>query len=154
MDWSKFDKKINVNEINDGIKELPEGEFEELPDGKYEVSLDSAELKPTKKDGYPMLAMCFTIVAGEYENRKIFVNQVLVMGDENDKYRVKSCNELLIGLGSSQTVSFNSVKEYEELINAIDDECNGMEYLIQKKSKTSKKDGKSYSSYKILEAYE
>lgn len=151
-DWSSFDK-VNVNEINEGIKDMPKGEFEELPDGKYEVALDSVEIKPTKESGYPMLAMQLTIVHGEFENRKIFINQVLVMGNDSDKYRVKSCNDLLSGLEPQTPVVFNGVRDYAEMVDQINNECKGYEYLVQKKSNTSKKDGKTYASYKFLEAY-
>lgn len=153
MDWTQYDNLINVNDINEQIDNLPSGEFEELPDGKYEVAFDKAQLVPTKKDGHPMLAMEFTIIEGEFNNRKIYINQVLVMGDANDKYRVKSCNDLLRGLKSSVPVLFASVKNYNEIIDQISDECFDREYLLSKKSKQGK-DGNSYANYSIIKAYE
>lgn len=150
--WAEFANKVDVKAINEGLKNMPKGDYEELPDGKYEVALDNVEIKPTKDKGYPMLAMELTIVHGEFENRKIFINQVLCIGDDNDKYRVRTCNELLDGL-QSETPVFNSVSEYAEMVDRIASNCVDCEYLISKKSKTSKKDGKTYASYKFLEAY-
>lgn len=146
--WSKFDSVVDVNELNHDIEELGNGEFEDLPEGRYEVRLDSLEMKPTKEKGYPMLAACFTVIEGEYKKRKIFVNQVIVMGDENDKYRVRGANDLLIGLDSGLSIKFNGLDNYEKLINAVADKCEGEEYLLELGSNK-----KGYPTYKIVEHY-
>lgn len=146
-DWSKFDKKVNVEEINHGIDDLGGGEFEELPLGKYEVKLDSLEMKPTKEKGYPMLTMCFTVIQGDFSKRKIFVNQVLFMDDGNDKYRLNTANKLLEGLDSGFAVSFEGFREYEHLIDKIADKCVDEEYLIEVGER------KGFRNYKIIEHY-
>lgn len=152
MDWSKYDNLVNADELNKDVDELGNNNFEELPDGNYEVAFDSAELKPTKNDGHPMVAIQLTVVHGKYENRKIFINQVLIMNDANDKYRVKTCNELLRGFKSSVPVAFTSVADYAKLVSKIEKECVDCEYLISKKSRVAK-NGKSYSNYEVLKAY-
>ena len=147
-DWSKFDNKVDVEELNHDLDELNEGgDFEELPDGKYEVSLDSLEMKPTKQKGYPMLAARFTVIEGEFKKRKIFVNQVIIMGDQNDKYRVNTANKLLKGLDSGLTVEFKGLRDYEKLIDAVADKCVDEEYLLEMETK------KGFTNYKILEHY-
>lgn len=148
-DWSKFDKKVNVEEINHDIDDLGDGNFEELPLGRYEVRLDSLEMKPTKEKGYPMLAAAFTVVEGEYTKRKIFVNKVLFMDDGNDKYRLNSANRFLDSLDSGLEVHFNGFRDYERLINSIADKCEKQEYLIEIEEKK-----KGFRNYKIIEHYE
>lgn len=146
--WGKY-KNVNVDELNKEVDSLGDGEFPEIPNGKYEVALDSLELKPTKEKGYPMLAARFTIVEGQYKNMKLFVNQVVIMGDENDKYRVRSANTFLKSLGSKQVIHFEGVEEYEKLIDDVADECVDMEYLLKK----GKNKG-GYDTYEILDIYE
>lgn len=151
--WAEFANKVDVKAINEGLKNMPKGEFEELPDGKYEVSLDSLELKPSKDKGLPVVKMELTIVHGEFENRKIFINELLWYGDDYDMKRVGKCNALLAGLQSNETVVFAGVPEYAEMVDRIAKQCVGYEYLISKKSSVSKKNGKTYINYKFLEAY-
>lgn len=152
-EWASFESKIDLNAINEKLKTMSKGEFEELPDGKYEVSLDSLELKPSKK-GFPMVAMELTVVQGDFERRKIFINQVLCMGTDFDEVLINTCNDLLSGLTDEISIprTFPGVREYAELVDQIADQCVGYEYLISKKSIT-KKDGKTYPKYKFLEAF-
>ena len=150
-DWSKYENKVNAEELNKEVEELGDGDFPEIPDGKYEVSLRSLELKPTKEKGYPMLAAQFKIVEGKYKGQNIFVNQVVIMGDNNDKYRVNASNRFLKSLGTKKTVSFESIKAYENLIDSIADEMDKAEYLIEQ-STNSKND--KFKDYKILEIFE
>lgn len=146
-DWSKFDKKVDVEELNHDLEDLNSGGFEELPLGKYEVRLDSLEMKPTKEKGYPMLVMSFTVVEGQYEKRKIFVNQVLYMGDQNDKYRMNTANQLLESLDSGLDVAFKGFRNYENLIDAIADKSVDEEYLLEIGER------KGFRNYKIIEHY-
>lgn len=146
-DWSKF-KGIDAKALNAESESLGSGDFPEIPNGKYEVILDEMELKPTKKKGDPMLAVQFTILEGEYKNQKIFYNQVILMGDENDKYRVHTANEFLRSLESSKEISFEGVEEYEALINDVYDEVADGEFLLEI---TENKNG--YKQYKIKEVF-
>ena len=148
MDWSKFDKKCDVEGINEDIKEMDTGDFEEIPVGRYEVRLDSLEMKPTKEKGLPMMVACFTVIEGEYKKRKIFVNQVIYMGDANDKYRVNTANRFLRGLESGLDISFKGIQAYDNLIQAVEKKCVESEYLIEITEK------KGFRNYSIIEKYE
>lgn len=147
--WSKFDN-MDVAGINEDLKELNDGEYPEIPDGKYEVEIVSMELKPTKNDGFPMLAVQFKIVEGEYKKMRLFMNQVLLRGNQNDKYSVNSCNRFLKSLGTSVAVQFEGVSAYEAMIGRIFDEIQreDLQYLVEMTDK------KGFKNFEIKEVYE
>lgn len=147
--WSKFDN-MDVASINDELKELNDSEYPEVPDGKYEVEIVSMELKPTKKDGFPMLSVQFKIVAGEYKKQRLFMNQVLLRGNQNDKYSVNGCNRFLKSLGTSVAVQFEGVSAYDAMIGRIFGEIQeeGLQYLIEMTDK------KGFKNFEIKEVYE
>lgn len=146
--WGKFNN-INAKALNEQSKKLKSGDFEEVPVGKYEIHIESLELKPTKEKGYPMLAGKFKIVQGDYNGRLIFMNQVIAMDNEHDAMRLGIANDFLTSLGTDVTLAFEDWDEYEELVNKIFDkiEDNGWEYLLEIKEK------KGFRSYKICEKY-
>lgn len=149
--WDKF--AIDAEALNQQANALSDSDFEEVPNGKYEVSLDSLELGESKK-GFPMIRARFTILEGEWKNRKLFFNQVVVMGDENDKYRVHASNVFLRSLESGLTVTFEGLDDYDALITAIADKCastyerGGAEYLLELGER------RGYKTYTILERFE
>ena len=73
--WDKFDKEIDEDFQKD-IENAENQEFVEVPHGEYEVKVQQMELK-ISKSGNPMLSIWFKIVAGDYNNNLIFLNQVL-----------------------------------------------------------------------------
>lgn len=145
VDWSKYNK-IDAKALSAEAENLG-GNFEELPLGQYEVALENLELKPTKTKGDPMLVMTFKVVAGEFKKRKLWVNQVVLMGDENDCLRLHVANVLLRGLESGLEVKFEGVQEYSDLIDEILTRCQDAEYLLEIKER------KGYRQYEIKERY-
>lgn len=78
--WDKYDAKVDLKGFEEDVKEAEEkggGEFEDLPLGKYEVALESIELKETKSSSKPMIVSVFKVVEGKHENRLVWVNQVV-----------------------------------------------------------------------------
>lgn len=152
--WDKY-KNIDAKKLNEEVNELKDGDFPEIPNGRYEVSLDSLELKPTKEKGYPMVAAQFTILEGQYKKQKIFMNQVLLMDDQNDKYRLKTCNAFLNSLGTNVNVVFEGVREYAEMVSRIFDlvDENRLEYLLQISDSKPSKDGRTFKQYDIVDIY-
>lgn len=150
--WDKF-STIDAKALNEQANALGDSDWEEVPNGKYEVALDSLELGESKK-GYPMVRARFTILEGEWKNRKLFFNQVVLMGDENDKFRVHAANVFLRSLASGLTVSFEGLDDYDALICAIADKCastydeGGAEYLLELGER------RGYKTYTILERFE
>jgi len=62
IDLSKFDEQYEKEEII---------EFDEIPDGKYNVNVDKVELSESKA-GKPMLKWTFKIIAGDFKGRKMW----------------------------------------------------------------------------------
>ena len=144
--WDKYGN-IDAKSLNEQASNLSD-DFEEIPVGKYEVALDSLVLKESKA-GDPMIAARFTVVNGTFQNRKVFLNQLVLKGDQNDAFRVHTCNVLLRSLESSLTdqVRFDGLQAYDQLINTIAGECTDAEYLLEITER------KGYRNYKVLERF-
>lgn len=144
--WSNF-KNINAKQLNEEAKSLNKGDFEELPLGRYEVSVESMELKPTKEKGYPMIAVKFKVVQGEFDGRFIFMNQVVLMGNEHDSMRLSIANRFLESLETGVDISFEGIEEYEALVDEVFNAIGRKEYLLEIGEK------KGFRNYKIVEVY-
>ncbi len=77
--FDKWDKKVDIEALSEGIKNVEKnggfGEYEEVPTGKYEVNIEKMELKESK-NGDAMFSCWMRILAGEFENKLLFYNQV------------------------------------------------------------------------------
>ncbi|MEC1377340.1 DUF669 domain-containing protein [Heyndrickxia oleronia] len=156
FDWSKFDKQVDLESLQADVKEVEEnggsGDFEPLPDGKYEVAVEKLELTESKK-GDPMLTIWFKVVAGEFENQRIFYNKV--MQPQNDKafgLQVHQNNEMLRALWDCEKddVEFKSFKQYADLILDIHEEIDGQfEYLLEKGTNKG-----GFDTFEIVEVFE
>lgn len=156
FDWSKFDKEIDLDGLQDDLNEIEEnggfGDFEPIPDGEYEVYVEKMELTQSKK-GDPMLTIWFKILEGEYEGQRIFYNKV--MQPQNERafaFQVHQNNEMLRALWDcdKDDVQFKGFADYANLIMDIHEDIDGrFEYLLEKKT-----DDKGFDQFKILEVYE
>ncbi|MED3327502.1 DUF669 domain-containing protein [Bacillus thuringiensis] len=155
FNWSKFDKKVDLEALAADVQEVEEnggGDFEKVPDGQYEVAVEKMELTESKK-GDPMIMIWFNIVDGEFEGQKIFYYKV--MQPQNDKawgYQVHQNNEMLRKLWDckEEDVKFTSFGEYADLILDIHEDIDGkFEYLLEKET-----DKKGYDQFKIVEVFE
>lgn len=75
VDFSKFDQKVDLQELQKEVHDAPEGT--DVPDGDYEVSFDSMEIKETKAGDKLMFAVQCNILDGDQKGRKIFFNRVI-----------------------------------------------------------------------------
>ena len=50
----------------------PSSSFEPIPAGKYNALIEASEIKPTSKGDGKRLNLTFTVIGGEFNNRKIF----------------------------------------------------------------------------------
>ena len=75
IDYSAFDNKIDLEELQKEVEETKETEFVDVPDGTYVVSIEKMEIKLTKAQDKLMFAAQFKIKEGEYANRMIFFNR-------------------------------------------------------------------------------
>lgn len=114
IDYSKFDKAVDLEGLKNDVEEAKEkggtGEFKEVPVGKYEVAVNKMELVESKK-GDPMVAIWFKILSGEYKGSLIFFNQVITKG-----FQIHIVNELLRSMDSGMDIDFESYSQYGQLL--------------------------------------
>lgn len=149
MDASKFDKMYDLEGLKEDVEEAEKngnnGEYPEIPDGDYEVSVDELELTESKK-GLPMIKIWYTIVEGKYENQKLFQYQLVDTGK-----KLNIAMNFLKGFKSPSITRFVSYSNLaKELENALANfKAQGIEFLLNKK--TNKK---GFTVYKIEEVYD
>lgn len=164
MDWAKFDKDLDLDSLQEDVKEASNGDFgdyPDIPDGKYEVVVEKLELGKSKpKDNGtgedPMLIVWFTILEGEFKDSKLF--HYKVMQPQNQKawgIQVHQNLEMLRNLwdADKEEVTFESMSQLDDLVldiaeEIIDDEW---EYIIEK---TTKKGFSNITVVEILAAAE
>lgn len=160
IDYSKFDRMVDLDGLKDDLKNNKSGNYEEIPDGTYDVRLLAIELGETgpnsKNPGSPMVKAQFEILAGDFSERWVFMNQVVNTGAG-----------LNIGLHFIRTMlpeteehaeirdrftsdAFNSYGELGQLIDMLAPFIQDkFEYALN--IKTNKK---GYHTYTIEEIYE
>lgn len=143
--WDKLNK-INADELKKDIAEAKDGgNFEELPAGKYEVTIENFELKETKETHNPMIVITLNVLEGEYKGRKDWVNLVLLDG-KHDGFLMKRAIETLTQLQPSMPVVFEDGKQFEKLVEDIGNEVTDTDYIVRVTKK-----GK-YRNHEFLEA--
>ena len=135
MDFSAFDKKVDVEglkrDVQEAVKNQPSGDYPEIPKGKYEVKFENIEMRATKKDGRPMLSVQARILEGDFKKKCLFMNRVL-FGTKNDGNMIASAKGWLKKLGTNIDIEFENYSQFAEVVmdvaEAVED---GFEYLIE-----------------------
>lgn len=146
MDFSKFNKAFDINALKNDVKEAAEnsGNYKEVPHGRYEVKIDKLELTESKK-GDPMVSVWFTILSGEYEKSKIFMNQVITQG-----FQIHIMNTFLRSLDSEIEIQFDDFEQYAQLLMDVHEaiDSQGLEYGLEYG------ESKGFSTFEITEVFE
>lgn len=144
--WEEFDNLVDVEGLQKDIKDAEEngGTRKEVPHGNYEVKINKMELKKSK-NGDPMLSIWFKVLAGEYTNCLVFMNQLVVQG-----IQIHIANEFLRSLDSGVDVEFKSYKQYAELIENIFNTINAQKLEYELKFE----DNKGYNKFTIANVFE
>ncbi len=85
IDYSKFEHNIDLDALRKDVENAKDNEFEDVPDGKYIVSIDRMEIKETKAGDKLMFAVAAKIKEGEFKNRLLFFNRV-ILGNTSPKW--------------------------------------------------------------------
>lgn len=140
--WEKFDKEVD-KDMQKKIAEAENSEYAEVPLGDYEVKVDNMELK-ISKNGNPMLSIWFRIVAGDFNNNLLFMNQVI-----NQPFQIGLANKILRALDPNKEVEFESYTQYANLILDIFEDIDGKyEYALKYGEK------KGFSTFEVLDIFE
>lgn len=142
FDFDKFDKEIDLKKIEQQKKEAAEnGDFEEVPAGKYIAKIENMELGMTKKDSRPMFKIQMRLIEGcgtkeekflaKYTKKKpcIFMNRV-IYGTKNDGSMIQSVETFLNKLGLDRTFAFAGYADFANEILDAAEECESLEFEV------------------------
>ena len=134
FDFSKIDRTVDLKGLQADVEEAKKnsgGDFPTIPAGKYEVRVETLEVKGTKADpNRPMLAVSFKILSGEFKNQRLFMNRVLY-GTKNDKNMIASAIGFLEKLDSGVPISFNGYEPFRQLELDVAEAIDGkLEYAV------------------------
>lgn len=143
MDFSKFDKQVDLEGLKKDIEDSVNNDFKDVPHGNYEVAITKLELGESKK-GDPMVKIWFKVVNGEYKGSLIFMNQVITRG-----FQIHIVDELLRSLETGIEISFESYSQYNDLLLDIFEAIDGnFEYGLKYG------ENKGFDTFEITEVFE
>lgn len=152
MDFSAFDKQINLDQLKKDTEEIKKnggtGDFPEIPAGNYNAKVEKLELGATK-DGRPMLRAMFRITEGDYKKHCLFFNRVL-FGTKYDANMIAGAMTWLESLEPSEDVGpivFDGYSDLAELVMDIAEDISDLEYEVEY-------DPDEFNSVSIVEAFE
>ena len=129
VDFSAFDEKVNLNELQEEVKNASDSEFEEVPKGTYVVGIEKMEVKLTKAGDKLMFAVQCKIKEGDQAKRMIFFNRVIsgnkVSENWNDGKAIKSVITWLDKLETKITPEFINYSDFAECVLDIFQEVQG-----------------------------
>lgn len=149
MDFSKFDKKFDLDGLKEDIRGAGTNEFEKTPHGVYEVSLTKMELGESKK-GDPMAIIWYNIVAGEHKNKKIFQYQLVTGG-----FQIKLLLDLLKDMKvlPPEDVDFYSFSQLNDLLLDIFEKVQQENLTFQLNYQANSKNP-NFDTFKIENTFE
>lgn len=148
MDYSNFDSMFDLKELVNDIKEASSNtsntEFKDVPAGTYEVALTKIELAESSKN-LPMVKVRFKVLAGEYADSYIFMNQVITKG-----FQIHIMNNFLKSLETDVNIEFESYTQYAELLEDVFTAIDGkLEYGLE-----YGQNAKGFNTFTITDVFE
>lgn len=132
MDFDKFDKMVNNDEIKKQMEAAPE--FDDVPKGTYMAVIDKMEIKPTKAGDKLMFAVQLGITETieapkKQDRRKLFFNRVICGNKNTERWNdgvaikgVISWIEKLLDDGD--TIEFKNYSQFaDEVLDIYQDIC-------------------------------
>ncbi len=147
IDFSKFDKQVDLDGLKNDVKEAEEnggtGNYKEVPLGTYEVAITKLELGESKKHD-PMVKVWFKILEGEYKGSLLFMNQVITQG-----FQIHIVDEFLRSLETDVEIGFESYSQYAQLLMDVYEAVDGnFEYGLKYG------ENKGFNTFEITEVFE
>lgn len=146
--FDKWDSEFNSEELAKDVKNnTSKGDYEDVPDGEYEVKIKKLELVASKKTGEPMVTIWFEVLSeGEYKGRFIFMNQLVSKG-----FQLKIMDEFLESLDTGVEIDFVDYNQYNNMILDVMEEINTqkLEYALAYGTNE-----KGFHTYKITDVFE
>lgn len=135
---NKFNEAYNVQDLVKNLNEIQQnggnGDYPEVPVGKYEVKVEKIELGSTK-NSVPMGKIQFRIQEGDYKKSCLFYNQVLLGKDKETgqltAFGIHKFNEFLKSLDTQVDVKFEDFNQYEQMLLDVAEDVESLSYEIQ-----------------------
>lgn len=128
VDFSVFDEQIDLNALQKEVQEADDSQFEDVPNGVYDVTFDKMEVKPTKKGDKLMFSVQCSILDGEFKKRKIFFNRT-ISGNTSERWTngqaIKSVCTWLDKLETQTIPEFVSYADFADCVLDIFQEVQG-----------------------------
>ena len=158
MDFSKFDKKIDADQLKKDVEEAKKngtGAFKDVPKGKYMCKLEKLEMKLTKTDQMPMVSVMFRIIGDEEGDKCDFTKHCIFMnrkicGTKNDANMIASIVGWLETLEPAEDIDvvFETYSQFNEVIMDIEEDVSeNLRYVVDY-------DPDAFNSISIDEVYE
>jgi hypothetical protein len=116
----------------------------EVPDGQYECKVEKMEMKESKS-GNPMISIWFRILAGDFKNSVLFMNQTIHTG-----FGLHTAKKMLSDMDTGLPVDFQSFAQFAGLIESVKEaiETQKLEYAV--KYTTTKNDFKNFEITEVF----
>ena len=109
VDFSAFDKKVDLDALQEEVKNADLSSFEDVPDGTYIVGFDKMEIKPTKAKDKLMFAVQCKIKEGPHKGRLLFFNRVISGNKTSEKWNDgKAIKSVCTWLGKLETEPYRN----------------------------------------------
>ena len=139
IDFTAFDNKVNLDELQKEVAEADASAFDDVPDGTYIVGFEKMEIKLTNAKDKLMFAVQCKIKEGEHKGRMIFFNRV-ISGNSSPKWTdgqaIKSVCTWLDKLETETVPEFINYEDFAGCVLDIFQEIQGkVEAEIEWKAK-------------------
>ena len=128
IDFSAFDNKVNLSELQKEVQEAKDTEYADVPDGTYVVSIEKMEIKLTNAKDKLMFAVQCKIKEGEQKGRMIFFHRV-ISGNSSPKWTdgqaIKSVCTWLDKLETETVPEFINYADFADCVLDIFQEVQG-----------------------------
>lgn len=144
--WEKFDSIMDVEGLKQDTAAAAERNTErvEVPDDLYECKVEKIEMKESKT-GKPMVSIWFRIMAGDFKNSMLFMNQTIHTG-----FGLHTAKKMLSDMDTGLPIDFQSFAQFAGLIDSVKEaiETQKLEYAV--KYTTTKNDFKNFEITEVF----
>lgn len=119
IDFTAFDNKVNLDELQKEVAEADASAFDDVPDGTYIVGFEKMEIKLTNAKDKLMFAVQCKIKEGEHKGRMIFFNRV-ISGNSSPKWTDgQAIKSVCTWLGKLETETVPEFINYEDFAGCV-----------------------------------
>lgn len=119
VDFSAFDEQVDLNALQKEVQEADDSQFEDVPDGDYDVSFDKMEIKKTKKGDKLMFSVQCSILEGSQKGRKIFFNRTISGNTSKEWTNGKAIKSVCTWLDKLETDTVPEFVNYGDFADCV-----------------------------------